>query len=323
MKNKNSIKINWFLVAILILFVILPGGIFIKLVSSEINSYLITMIRYGLVVLVTLPFIIRAFMNKKQRKLLIKKMPIIVIMTIITCVSGPFHTAAIGLSSVSFIEIINLSAPIIFTIISILVTKDKISHYAVVGFLFTVLGGIVIAVLPSLLGVNRAISSFGWQPLVLQVVAMIFGAVWTIYLRKMNESGLTIAPLLGIGFFGSFLVSIPLAITNGGGVEVFSEIKNLSITSWLMIFYLAIAITIVARIVKTKAYEKIGTVSIASLDYLYHFMAIILPIIILGDTISWELIVGVILIIVGIILTRKHTRKKKLFKSSKKRFIFK
>ena len=319
MKNKQSIKINWLLVAILVLFIILPGGIFIKLASNEINCYLVTMLRYGIVALVTLPFTIRAILNKKQRKLLVKKLPIIATITLVSCVSGPLHTAAIAYSSVSFIEIINLAAPIVFTIISILVTRDKLSRYAVTGLLFAVLGGLVIMVLPTLLGTTGAINSFGWMPLAMQGVVIIMASAWTVYLRRMNESGLSMAPLIGIGFTASFLVSIPLAIADGG-TEVFSEISNLSINGWLMIAYLAIVITILSRIIRTKAYEKIGTASYASLDYLYYFMAIAAPIIILGEVLSWEMVIGAILIIIGIILTRKHTHKNKLTKLLHKRF---
>lgn len=318
MKKKQKIKINWLLVAILVLFIILPGGIFIKLASNEINCYLVTMLRYGLVALITLPFIVRAILDKKQRKLLIKKSPIIAIMTVLTCISGPLHTAAIAYSSVSFIEVVNLASPIIFAIISILVTRDKLSNYAVTGFLFAILGGLAITLLPTLLGTTSTLSSFGWAPLLMQVIVIIMAAAWTVYLRRMNESGLSLTPLIGIGFTASFLVSIPLAIADGGP-EVFSEIGNLSLNGWMMIGYLAIVITILSRIIRTKAYEKIGTVSYASLDYLYYFMAIAAPIIILGETLSWEMIVGAVLIIIGIILTRKHTHNNKLTKLIHKR----
>lgn len=305
-KGKKHFKINWLLVAILALLIVLPGSIFLKLVSEEINPYLVTTLRYAMVGVITLPFIIKAF--KDHGKLMLKKMPIILVVTLLTCASGPFHAAAIAYSSVSFVEIMNLSAPIVFAIVSILITRDKISKYATTGLLFAVLGGIVIVIIPLLLG-DGAITVFGWQPVVLQGIVIVQAAFIPVFLRKMNEEGLPITALLGISFIGAFLISIPLAIFDGGPA-VFSEISNLSIWGWIMIIYMAVIISILSRVVRTKAYMHIGTASYASLEYLYYFLAIISPLLLLGESLSWELVVGAILIIIGIIFTRKHSTKK-------------
>lgn len=306
-KNKQQLKINWLFVAVLAMLIILPGSIFLKLVSNEINPYLVTALRYLMVGIVTLPFIIKAF--RDHGKLMLEKLPIILIVTLLTCASGPFHVAAIAYSSVSFVEILNLSAPIVFAIVSVLITRDKMSRYATTGLLFAILGGIVIVVLPLLLG-SGAVFEYGWQPIVLQGIVIIQAAFVPVYLRKMNEQGLPMTALLGISFIGAFLVSLLLAIMDGGA-DALSEASSLSVSGWIMIAYLAIVVSIISRVARTKAYMHIGTASHASLEYLYYLLAIVMPLILLGETLSWELVLGAILIIIGIIFTRKHPTKKR------------
>jgi len=306
-KKKQKVKINWMLVAVLALLLVVPSSIFIKLTSNEVNPYLVTMLRYGIVVITLLPFMIKAFL--KNRKLIIKSLPIIIIMTMITCVGGPLHAAAIAGSSASFIEVLNLSYPIIFSIISILVTRDKLSKYSAAGLLMAILGGVVIILLPIILG-SGTILTFGWLPVALQGITIVLGAISIVYLRKMNERGIPLTFLLGMGFIAAFIASIPLAMMDGG-TSVFSQIGNLSVEAWAMIVYMAVIISVVAHMIKIKAYENIGTASYASLDYFYYALAITLPVFILGEVLSWEVIVGAVLIIIGIIFTRMHHKKTK------------
>lgn len=305
-KQKIKTKINWLLVGILMLFVILPGGIFLKLTSSEINPYLVAVLRYGIIIIAMLPFMINAF--REHSKLLRKKLHIIIPVILLTCTGGPFHVMAIASSSVSLVEIMNLAAPIVFAIISIMFTTDKVSRHAVIGLLFAVLGGLLIIIWPLFSGEGAALM-FGWQPILLQGIVIVQASIYTVFLRKMNEAGIPLTSLVGLSFVAAFLVSIPMAIMDGGP-GVFSEISNLSAGGWAMIIYLAIVISVVARIIRTKAYENIGTATHASLEYLYCFMAIVAPLFILGEALSIELIIGALLIIIGIVFTRKHMQSK-------------
>lgn len=304
-KTKKQIKISWLLIAILALLLVLPSSIFTKLVALELSPFLLAALRSAIVSIVALPLIISAF--RKHRKMILKKLPVIITVSLIACISGPLHTMAIANSGASFIEILNLSAPIVFSVVSILVVKDRLSRYAVAGLLMAILGGVVIILLPLILG-NGTIAMFGWLPVAFQGFVIVASAVYTVYLRKVNESGIPLSALIGIGFVITFIVSTILVFMVDGS-SVFTQIGDLSLGGWAMVIYMAVVISALARIISVKAYEHIGTATFASLDYLYYFMAIVAPVFILGEIVSWEMAVGAVLISVGIVLTRMHHKK--------------
>jgi len=293
-------KLNWVIISILILFVCVPTGIFTKLISTEIDPYLLCVLRYGLATLILLPAIINAFKN--HRKIMMKSLPVVILISLFASLSNPLHVGAIASSSVSFVYILNLFDPILFAIISLFIVRDRITKPAVIGLLFAILGASVILALPLLTG-EGAVYTNGWLPALMVFGSIITGGIWVAKMRKLDESGVPLSAMVGFGFLFTTFTSIGIAINNGG-TAVFSQVSNLSGTGWLMLIYLAVVVSVVVRIVRSKAYNNIGTATYASTDYIYYIMAIAAPLVILGETISWEMIVGASLVIIGIIFTR-------------------
>jgi drug/metabolite transporter (DMT)-like permease len=304
-KNKQSNSAGWISLAVLMLLLTLPNGIFVKLIGAEIDYYLIGFVRWAMAGIVLIPFIVDAFV--KHRRLMLKNLPVILVAFLLISLGGPLQNAAIVMSSVSFTEIISLFVPIVFAIVSIFATKDRLSRHAVAGLLLAILGGVVITVIPTLTG-SGAVIDFGWLPLIFVSVHVVCSAVVPVFLRKQNEKGIPLTALVGISFLLTSLVSGGFVVFDSG-FETFGQIANISPLGWLMMAYTAIVVSVVVRPVRVKVYEHIGTMSEASLSYLYHLLAIMLPLALLGEWLSWELIVGGVLIIFGIIMTRMHPRK--------------
>lgn len=315
-KNKKQFtKVSWYVIAIAILFVALPSSILSKLLVEDINPYLVSALRYAIVALALLPFVIDTI--RKKRKLVKKKLPAILICSLLPAIGVPIYYAALAMSSVSFTEVIGLLGPITFAIISILITKDRISTQAIAGLLFAILGAFVVIGLPIWLG-SGAVITFGILPAVLCLINVALTAFVPVYYRKMDEEGLPMTMTIGITFFFTCVVSFVMAIFDAGPA-VLAEITNLTVTNWLVLIYLAIGVTVVVRIIRVKAYEHIGTAAHASINYLYCILGIIAPILVLGENLTWEMIIGGILIIIGVILTGRHPQKHKHF--HKHRFV--
>lgn len=304
MAKKKATKINWLLVSVFGLILVLPYGIFTKLIGNEINCYLLLAFRYCVSALILLPFVVEAF--RKQKKALIKKLPIIIVSCALLSLGFPLYGAAVSLSSVSFVEILLLFTPILFSIISFGVVKDKVSRNSIIGLLFAILGAAIITVIPIFLG-NGAVIVFGWLPVFMVAVYMIAAAVEPVFMRRMNEQGVSILALMCISTIFCTITSSIYAI-NDAGVQVFGEISNLSSAGWAMLIYLGIT-TCIAAAMRYKAYTHIGTSTHATLNYLSSFLAIAAPIIVLGESLSWEVVLGGILILVGVVITRQHTHK--------------
>ena len=299
-KQKNDNNWKWLIMALLANLLFLPGGIFIKLITDEITPSLLPVLRSGLIVLVLLPFIISGIIKYKK---ILKKNLKTILLVCVACAVGPLcYAYAMSMSNVSFLAIIDMFTPIAFAIMSVFIVKDKISRNSLIGILFAIFGGIMIFVVPLLTG-EGSVVVFGWIPVVLALASMATSALWPVFLRKQNENGLPLPMMIGIGFFFSALAAGIFTITNSG-IETFAEVGNISITSWVMIIYLAVVFSICARLLSVKAYKRVGTATMTTVQYLYYLSLIALPIFVLQERLSWEMFVGAGLILAGIIFTR-------------------
>ena len=73
--------------------------------------------------------------------------------------------------------------------------------------------------------------------------------------------------------------------------------------------YSGIVVTFAARSLWIAAYERIGAASSGGLSYLETLLSILLPLIILGERLSVELIVGAVLIMYGVYMTQSRITK--------------
>ena len=71
-------------------------------------------------------------------------------------------------------------------------------------------------------------------------------------------------------------------------------------SGWLWIFYLAVASTVISYVWFAEGIEKIGATATATYVYLVPFFGILSGIIILGESVSWSLFAGLLLILFGV-----------------------
>ena len=74
----------------------------------------------------------------------------------------------------------------------------------------------------------------------------------------------------------------------------------------LAILYSGIVVALISRVLNIASYERIGSAVSSSLMYLETVIAILIPIIILKETISLAMIIGVALILTGVAITEHH-----------------
>jgi drug/metabolite transporter (DMT)-like permease len=89
----------------------------------------------------------------------------------------------------------------------------------------------------------------------------------------------------------------------------FDDMAKMNWTDWGLILYLSVGFCVILRWLSILAYEKVGTSTSVALNYLGQVGSVIFPVLVIGETVSWEMAVGAIFIIVGIILTRQHHSK--------------
>jgi drug/metabolite transporter (DMT)-like permease len=93
------------------------------------------------------------------------------------------------------------------------------------------------------------------------------------------------------------------------GVSAFESVGN--IQTIIAVVYSAICVALIARLLNVMSYERLGSVVTAGLSYIENLLAILLPLLILGEIITLELIAGGLLILVGVYIaeTQHHSKK--------------
>jgi drug/metabolite transporter (DMT)-like permease len=294
----------WVMISVLTALAMVPNGTAVKLLSQDLTPPALAAIRYGLVavILMTVFFI----MLRKHRKAIKKNLLKIILTAIPFSLGGPLYISAIAESSASYVSVLLLLAPIIFGIFSIIITKDKVTKSSVVGILLAVLGGMVVILLPVLL--NNPIGYFGVVPLIALGIYILMHAAFPVVVRHQNESGVPIIMVLAIQYlFGAVASAIWASLTIGAAL--FNDIATMTATDWALMIYLSVGFCVILRQLGIKSYEETGTSTAVTVSYLGQVSAVIFPVLVIGEIVSWEMMLGAGLIMIGIVLTRKHHQK--------------
>jgi drug/metabolite transporter (DMT)-like permease len=291
----------WLFVLLLATILAAPSGTLSRLLCNELSPYAIVSVRYAVVALVLVPTFIRYY--KKYKGIIKKHFKKIILVGFLASFGAPAFYMAVSLSSASFVAVIDLLTPILFIIISTIATKDKFSRNAIVGILLAVFGGSIILILPLIF--NWSFMAVNLAAVLCMLVFIVIDASWPVALRKLNTAGVPLIMILAITFVETFIVSTILALTVEGPA-IYTPLVTLPIWGWAIILFQAIGLSIAFRWLNTKAYEHLGTATTASVSYLYYALSIGLPLLLLGEELPAEILIGGVFIIIGIIFVRRH-----------------
>ena len=189
--------------------------------------------------------------------------------------------------------------PIIISLLSALIYKEKLTLLKFAGILLSVLGAVVVITYGDL-------SSIFTNPLSLGDL-FIFGCVasWVSYslIGKSVLSGLS--PLVTVGYSavtGAILLAVP-AILNG----ILVDFPFYLISQWGSLFYLGFFGTVLGFFWYYEGIEKIGPTKTGVFINFVPVSAIILAFLILEEPITMSLVSGALLVICGVFLTNFST----------------
>lgn len=298
MKLKSKISHKWFLVGLLSVFLAAPNSTFTKFGTDSVNPILYVGLRFFVIGIVTLPFVIKAKDNLTRSNV---KHTLISAVGMTVAVTS--YVGAISLSQASYVSIITLITPIFFIIFSNKLTGEKISRRAIFGITLAMLGAMIVVLLPIAI---RQSGDFVFYPLatLLALINTIAFPITIIYYRKANDEGVPIMALMNISAWVVTFISVLILffMTIFLGTTFDSPDKPAIIA----VFYSAIAVALLSRAMGIKSYEFIGAVRTSALAYLETFLAILIPILVLGEKLSIEMIIGGIVILMGVFVVEHH-----------------
>lgn len=289
-KNKK-----WFLFALFGVLLSAPNATIIRYASDYLDPFQFTAFRFGILTLITVPFIWRARKLLTSQAVRYSVMAALFMATAIIC-----YVSAIHVSTAIYPTIITLLTPLVFIVYSVWFTHEKINRHALTGITLAALGALVIVGVPVAFHQQGA---FTFYPLA-TILALINVATFplaVIFSRKANEAGLPLTAVIGISAPIIFIINTAILLVQGGGMP-----SDLPVLAVLAVLYSGVMVAFVARMINVFSYEKLGSVVESSLTYAELFVAISLPIIILGELLSIELVIGGLLILMGVYLAEHH-----------------
>lgn len=297
-KNKHT-HFYWVVVAFIAILLGAPNAMVIRILLESTDNWSVIFLRFAMLFVVTLPFLIW-HSKKLVNKAAFKNTALAALWVVTGTVS---YTLAIEQSQASYMAIIGLVAPVLLVVFSARIFKERITHRTLLGIVVAVAGALILAVSPIIIGG----ANIQFYPL-----ATVYGlfntvtfALMVIYMRKSNESGVPMTAV--IAFCAAVVMVVALAIA-----LLFSNKAGISIPQepgfWAVLAYSSIGIMLFSRMFNVLSFRHIGAGLTSGLTYLESFFAIILPVIVLNETLSSTMIFGGIVIMIGVYIIESHPK---------------
>ena len=303
-KNVKRRYNKWLVIGLLSVAIGVPNGTVIKILADEIGSIAFTFLKFALMSLVFLPIVISFAVRHK--KILKRNIFNLTMVTIGTAVSVLDFYRAIELSTASYTSIVSLLSPIVLVVMSNRLIKEKVGARAVAGITLAAIGGLLVVALPAV--IHGAIGSVFYPAATFLVIINCFCHPMSIvYQRKSNEDGIPFAVYAGISAIGTTLLALVVSMFQAEGPSgIVAQAANVSAWGWAGIIYSGFLVTFVARILWIKSYQHMGSAAGGGLSYLEMLLGVVLPMVVLGESLSIELLIGAILILLGVYIAESR-----------------
>ena len=273
----------------------------IKVLVEDIDPMLFNSLRAAIAVTISIPFIIMALRKINKRNLTYA-------IAAGLCMAVATSSAIYALTFVqaSYVIILSLLSPVVFVILSNKLMHEKINARSAAGVSVAAIGALLAVSLPLLLGGE---TSMEFSPIAttLVLISCFFFPLGLIFYRKAHESGMPFPAIQGISSSVILVISFTtMYVTVGIPLE---QLNGLPVSAWIGILYSAIVVIFIARIMSMASLERIGASAYSTISYLENIIAIIIPVLFLGEKLSVAVIVGGMLILVGVYLTEHHRSK--------------
>ncbi|MDR1969965.1 MAG: DMT family transporter [Candidatus Nomurabacteria bacterium] len=297
--NKRS---KWFLLGLLAVLIGAPNSMLVRTALSGdagTDSLTLLLLRY-IVASVVLFVPLYKFVRAKY-SVFRKSFKNLLIYTTCSVVGTYTWLMAVEQSSASYASTIALLSPIILVVLSAKLVKDRITRRAAAGVSLATIGGMLVVAMPAIFQ-GSATSDFYPMATLLLLLDCVLAPISMIYQRRTDERGVPLS--VSVGFMALIAVVAVMTtyiFTRGGNVMI-DTVTTLPWQVWLVVIYSAFAVNCIARVLVIKSYEYTGAAVRGGLSYLETLLAIALPLIILGEHLSMEMIAGAMLILMGVFL---------------------
>ncbi len=257
----------------------------IKFAIIELPAILALSLRFTLTAFVLLPFV-------KKPEVEFKKLIVSAIIFGVLYLGMLYYGMRLGLNTSLAVIIMQLNVPM-SVIIAQVIFNEHLTKKAILGTAIAFLGMLVIAGTPHFIGnILAAIIVF---------ISAFFNAMFNIQNKKLKS-----IPPLSLLFWNSllsapFLVAISL-ITEGNPIEFIQDIKDMS--TWIAIFYSALISGVLGVSLWIYLLQQYPIYQVSPFNLLVPFFGVSLSVLILKEDLSWYMIIGGMITILGVAITQ-------------------
>lgn len=271
------------------------AGPVIKLTLSGIPPFLFLIYRFLISSLVALPFLI-----PKIHLLKTKSFGILILFAFLN------STATLGLlflgtdkTTLLDMSLISLIGPILMILMGYFLLHDHVTKREKIGILIAFLGSLVITLEP------LTTNSHGTERLMGNIIifgSLICGATSGFLTKKLLREGFEPVFLINLSFVVGFLTLLPLFMFSYPSFSVYDLVFRISPIYHLGVLYMALISGTLAYYLSAKAQKTIELSEQAVFNYIHPLISALIAIIILGDKLSPQLIIGGIIAAIGVII---------------------
>lgn len=272
-----------------------PNATIIRIAVNDADPLYWTLSRFVLLSILCLPFVIKGYSSMRVP---IARKNLLIASTALTA-GMFFYVYAIFYSQASYVSIVTLVTPIVFLVLSARLIGDRVNRRSITGVVLAAIGAMVLVILP----IALSSSGVAFYPLatVLALANCFVYAIGIIYLRKSNEAGVSMPAALGVSSIMIATVAYILFLAFGDWSRT-----PFNTEYGLAVVYSAIVVALIARALNVISYEHVGASVLSALGYLETLVAILIPVFVLHEKLSVEMVVGGILILIGVFVVEYH-----------------
>jgi len=301
-KSKNRRYAWWLFVGLFSALITSPNALFLKIATSQIDGFTMPLLRSIVLVIALLPTVTVASVRYRKQIKKAKKDILIAAVCLGSCTVA--FAIAIYLGPASHVQIVALLTPILLVVFVAKIIHEKIKRRAKLGIVVAAIGGLLAVALPAIAGKAMS-SSFNVLQILFALANSVLYALALVYLRRSREQGV---PIFVVVILSGF-VTIILAIMGGlafSKVPMLEQIRSLNWTGWLIVLFNGLIVGILSRILSVSSYRHIDAAVAGGIEYLNTILGIMLPLVVLGEKLSPELIGGGLLMLIGIYVAEGH-----------------
>ena len=211
---------------------------------------------------------------------------------------------SVSLGQASYTSVVALGIPIALMTYSVYLTREKVSRRAMLGVSMAALGAFIVVGVPLFVGQGFA-SEIHPAATILAFVNVLASPLAVICSRKANDAGLPMSATFGVALMTAFVLTTGVAIVTTGELMPIKAIVQQPMFV-MGVLYMALGVSLVARMLTVVTYRRLGSAVTGGMQYVENFLAITLPILLLNERMTIEMLLGGVLILLGVILTELH-----------------